>query len=133
MSIARHLLVIVALLLGGSSIGCSGEPGADETAVLSIDAEDGDGHRAHVGCEILPSLQGSRLYVTYVLDEDRVTLTVTAEPGQVSIVATADKRTLGTRTVPRSALVHGTEIEPLELLLLDGGRYTIELGSECPQ
>jgi uncharacterized protein YqkB len=112
--------------------GCSDEPSGLRQARLSIEARDQTGRHAQIACEVLPLLQGSRRYVRHVID-DQLTLTVNAEPEQLSLSFTHEAGVLASkRTIPRGALLHGYAEEVT--LRTDGATtYTIGLSSECPE
>ena len=126
---ARAALLCAVL---GLVLGCSDEDNELEQVSLSIEASDASGQRGQIACQVLPFLQGSRSYETYIID-DLITLLVTAEPGQVSVRFQHDGRSLGkTVTIPRSALLHGFESSAPLQALATGEKYTIHLSSECP-
>jgi hypothetical protein len=122
--------VYCAFLLAFCLAACGDDASALPYASLGIEASDGEGRSSKVACEQLPLLQGSRRYTRHVID-DRLTLTVNAEPTQLRLDFSEDGRELAkSRVIPRGTLLRGYA-EEIALRSDDGAIYTLSLASEC--
>lgn len=123
---------VCALLAAASCSSCSSDDDSLVRASVRIEAADPSGRHALLGCEPLPLLQGSHRYTRYVVD-DVVTVSVMAVPSEVRLDFEEDGKTLHrSRTIQRGSLLRDFA-EEVELLLYDGGKYTVSLSSGCAE
>jgi hypothetical protein len=123
-----HALVVLAALCSS----CSSDDSSLVRASLSLEASDASGRHAVLGCEQLPLLQGSHRYTRYVVD-DVVTVSVMAVPSEIRLdFAEDDKPLHRSRTIQRGTLLREFA-EEVDLLLYDGGIYTVTLSSGCSE
>ena len=127
---SRNWLALLCAAAG--CLSCSSDDSSLVRASLGIEARDNGGRYAEIGCEQLPLLQGRHRYTRHIID-DVVTISVTAVPSEIRLAFDEDGKTLSQpRTIPRGTLLRDFAQE-IDLLLYDGGIYTVSLSSGCAE